>query len=75
MLGLRVHTIISHLNEKLNVLFYVYDFLPACISVHCMCAWFLRRAEESSRFPGTGITDNHEPTCGCWELNLGPVEE
>ena len=34
--------------------------LPACVSV---------------RFPGTRITDSCELLCGCWELNLGPLEE
>jgi hypothetical protein len=34
--------------------------LPACVSV---------------RFPGTRITDSCELLRGCWELNLGPLEE
>ena len=29
----------------------------------------------SSDTPEEGITDASEPTCGCWELNLGPLEE
>jgi hypothetical protein len=24
---------------------------------------------------GTGVTDSYELPCGCWELNLGPLEE
>ena len=27
------------------------------------------------QFPGTGVTDSCEMTYGCWELNLGPLEE
>ena len=26
-------------------------------------------------FPGTGVTNSCELSCGCWELNLGPLEE
>ena len=33
----------------------------------CLC--------EGVRFPGAGVTDSCEPPCGCWELNLGPLEE
>ena len=27
------------------------------------------------RTPGTGVTDSCELSCGCWELNPGPLEE
>ena len=27
------------------------------------------------RSPGTGVTDSRELPCGCWELNLDPLEE
>jgi hypothetical protein len=30
---------------------------------------------EDVRFPETGVTDNCQLPCGCWELNLGPLEE
>jgi hypothetical protein len=33
----------------------------------CLC--------EGVRSPGTGVTDNCELSCGCWDLNLGPLEE
>jgi hypothetical protein len=26
-------------------------------------------------FPGSGVTDRWEPPCGCWELNLGSLEQ
>ena len=26
-------------------------------------------------FPGTGVIAGHEPPCGRWELNLGPLEK
>ena len=25
--------------------------------------------------PGTGVMDGCKPPCGCWELNLDPLEE
>lgn len=33
------------------------------------------RPEEDVGFPGTGIVDSCELPCGCWELNLSPLEE
>jgi len=33
----------------------------------CLC--------ESVGFPEAGVTDGYELPCGCWELNLGPLEE
>jgi hypothetical protein len=30
---------------------------------------------EGVRSPGTGIVDSCELSCGCWELNPGPLEE
>ena len=30
---------------------------------------------EGVRSPGTGVTDSCELPCGCWELNLGPLQE
>ena len=29
----------------------------------------------SDRSPGTGVTDSCKPPCGCWESNLGTLEE
>jgi len=28
-----------------------------------------------TRVSDLGVTDNYELPCGCWELNLGPLEE
>ena len=30
---------------------------------------------EGVRSPGTGFSDSCELSCGCWELNLRPLEE
>ena len=32
-------------------------------------------AEEGVEFPGAGVTDSCELPCGCWESNLGPLQE
>lgn len=39
-----------------------------------MCLW-LKEAEEGVEFPGTGVTDHCEPTCGSWRWNMGPLQE
>lgn len=31
--------------------------------------------EEGVRSPATEVTDGPEPPCGCWESNLGPLQE
>lgn len=49
--------------------------LPACMLVFHMCAWFSQRSEESTGCPRERVKDGSEPTCGCWDLNLGPLEE
>lgn len=35
----------------------------------------LQRPEEDIRSPGAGVVDGYEPSCGCWELNSGPLQE
>jgi hypothetical protein len=36
----------------------------------CMCV-----LHEGIGSPGIGVIDSCELPCGCWELNLGPLEE
>lgn len=43
------------------------------MSVYQVHAWCLQRRPEE--FPGTGVTDGFEPSCECWELNVGHLEE
>lgn len=33
------------------------------------------RCQNRGQFPGIGITDVCEPSCGYWDLILGPLEE
>jgi len=49
--------------------------LPACVSVYPVSAGCLWRPRKGTGSSGTGITDGCERQCGCWELNLGPLEE
>lgn len=39
------------------------------------CVQCLREPEENFGSPGIGDTDNSKPPCGCWKLNLGPLQE
>jgi hypothetical protein len=49
--------------------------LPVCMRAYHTCAQYLCRLKEGIRSPGTGITGCCKPSCGCWELNPGPLEE
>ena len=46
--------------------------LPACMSLHHIRAMPLNA--RRIRSPGTGATGAGEIACGCWELNLDPLE-
>lgn len=46
--------------------------LSACVYVHHVHTWCLRRLEEDPGRPGTGVCGS---PCGFWELHLGPLEE
>ena len=50
----------------LFVLIFISCALVLCLNVY-LC--------ESVRSPGTGVTDSCELPCGCWELNLGRLED
>ena len=43
-----------------------------CVCVLCAC---LLRPEEAIVSSGTGIIVACELSCGCWELNLGPLQK
>ena len=57
---------------SIRTLFYSFFFNYLMISyiwVHCDC---LQKHQKRASDP---TTDGCEPPCGCWELNLGPLEE
>lgn len=48
--------------------------LLACVSMHhtyALCLLCLQRLGA----PRTGVIDDYESRCKCWELNLGPLGE
>ena len=49
--------------------------LHACLPVHHVRAWCPWRPENTNKLPGTGVTEGYESPCGCWEWNLGPLNE
>lgn len=52
--------------------FIVWVFcLHVCLCIICVSG-SLWVTEKDIKSPGTGVRDDCEPLCGCWELNLGP---
>lgn len=45
------------------------------MSVYCVYAWCLLRAKKGIGSPRTGVMNGCEAPRGCWELNLGPLQE
>lgn len=58
---------LSRLYELLKFSFFIFS-LVTCLYVH-------HESEEGVRCSGTGVSDDCESPCGCWEPNLGPLEE
>jgi hypothetical protein len=67
----------SFLNIKNSVLIkYIHFILFASALPLGMCDLFPRGVEkEGIGAPGTGVKHSCEPPCGCWELNLGSLQE
>lgn len=62
-------------NYENNILFYLYGlyYLQICLgTTFRKCS---KRPKEVIKSPGARVTDNCEPPCQCWWLNLGPQEE
>jgi hypothetical protein len=49
----------------------IFLFLFLCALAVCLRACLC----EGVRAFTAGVTDNYELSCGCWKLNLGPLEE
>lgn len=49
--------------------------LHACMFVYHLYDWCLRRKEEGVGSPGNGVPDGLGTLCGCWEMNLGSLQE
>jgi hypothetical protein len=50
------------------------DILPTWMSIYHANAVHIE-AEEDIGSPRTGVTEGYKPSCGCWELSLGSVQE
>ena len=64
------------LNSKLfgggNFILYMGIFLACTACAPYVC---LVPSEDRVRLSGIGVTEDGEPLYGCWESNLGPLEE
>jgi hypothetical protein len=60
----------AQLNNK--SLLFSLNIWVFCLHIHL---YITRRPEEGIKYPGTGFTDGCEPPRGCWELNLGLLED
>ena len=49
--------------------------LPACMSIQYVCGWCPQKEEEGTGSPETRVANRCGPSCECWELNPGPLEE
>lgn len=71
--------LISTVDFFLNIYIYrVYSFilcvLPACVSVHHVCA-VPSNARRGHQNPCNGVTEDCELPFGCWESSPGPLGE
>lgn len=37
--------------------------------------WYAQRSKQGIGVPGTGVTDDCDLFCGCWEMDPSPLEE
>ena len=45
------------------------------MSMHHMHTWYLQKSEKEIKASRLGVRDGCELPCGCWELNLGFLQE
>lgn len=53
----------------------VFGILPAWMSGYHLLPCFPLRSEVGVSYPGTRVTGCYGPPFGCWESNLGAMEE
>lgn len=63
----------STLELKMTLIFYLCE----CFACTYICAQlvYLVLSEVNTGSPGVVVRDDCEPLCGCWVLNLGPLQE
>lgn len=57
-----------------GVFTFIFMHMSVCMYV-CVCAQCPQRSEAGIKSSRTGVTDGYGLLCGCWELNLGPLQE
>ena len=57
------------------IYFMCMSIMQACMYCTVQYVWCQRWSEEGIRSYGTGIINGYKPLCGCWEMNLGPLQE
>lgn len=65
----------THVLFRFICFIYVYECTPVCIYVHHAVPG-TPGGQKRGSFPlVTGVTDGYELPYGCWEVNLGPLQE
>ena len=54
---------------------YFYFMHVVVLPTWCVCACVCLCTCVCLEYPGTGITDSYELSCGCWEMNLGLLKQ
>jgi hypothetical protein len=62
-----------NLTLKKSYLSECFACMSVCAPPKCLVPTEARSYYQ--RAPGTGVKDGCEPSCGCWELNPGPLQE
>ena len=58
-----------------NCILWLWVFLCARISAHYIGLFVPVEDRAGYLIPGNGVPEGCELTCGCWESNLGSLEE
>jgi hypothetical protein len=63
-----------------NIILFSLSFMCTSVFLTRMSAqlvydWCLWSQEEGGKPPGAGVMGGSELPCGCWELNMGPLQE
>jgi hypothetical protein len=54
---------------------YMCVWLPTSMSMYYVCTWNPQKSLEGIRLPGTEVIDDWGLSSGCWESQVGPLQE
>jgi hypothetical protein len=60
---------------QLNVRFLSLSLSLSLSFRFILCEYFCSCLQTRQKRASDPITDGYDPSCGCWELNSGPLEE